>query len=282
MTANRRTDLAAEPSLTETSAGRAAGWSRWLPLGFLAIGIVAVVVIDRTVFDLSQFLSFEALRTHRESLTGWVGAHPVSAPVAFVAVYALAVALSVPGAVFLSIAGGFLFGLVWGSVAILIGATAGAVAVFLAAKTALGDRLRRRAGPTVQRMKAGFRDNAFNYLLVLRLVPLFPFFLVNLVPAFLGVPLPTYFWATVLGIIPGVVVYASVGSGLGAVFDRGAVPDVGIIFDPVILGPLIGLSVLALVPVIYKAVRKPRRGQGTGPGTGPGTGDGAVARDVTD
>ena len=254
MSARHRTDL------DIPAAGGSGGFKRWLPLSLLALGIVAVVIVDRAVFDLSQFLSFEALRTHRATLDAWVAGHPVATPVAFVAVYALAVAFSVPGAVFLSIAGGFLFGLVWGSVAILIGATAGAVAVFLAAKTALGDGLRRRAGSTVERMKAGFRDNAFNYLLVLRLVPLFPFFLVNLVPAFVGVRLSTYFWATVIGIIPGVVVYASVGNGLGAVFDRGEVPDLGIIFDPVILGPLLGLSVLALVPVFYKKVRAPRAG----------------------
>jgi uncharacterized membrane protein YdjX (TVP38/TMEM64 family) len=101
-------------------------------------------------------------------------------------------------------------------------------------------------------MEAGFRENAFNYLLVLRLIPLFPFWLVNLVPAFLGVPLRTYVVATLLGIIPGSLVYASVGNGLGVVFDQGDTPDLGIIFKPAILGPILGLAALALLPVVYR------------------------------
>jgi uncharacterized membrane protein YdjX (TVP38/TMEM64 family) len=124
--------------------------------------------------------------------------------------------------------------------------------VFLIARTALGDALRAKAGPWMRRMEAGFRENAFSYLLVLRLIPLFPFWLVNLVPAFLGVPLGAYVLATFLGIIPGSLVYASVGNGLGVVFDRGGAPDLGIIFRPAILGPIVGLAALALLPVIYR------------------------------
>ncbi len=112
--------------------------------------------------------------------------------------------------------------------------------------------LRRRAGPWIGRLEAGFRENALSYLLVLRLVPLFPFWLVNLVPAFLGVPLTTYALGTFVGIIPGSFVYASVGNGLGAVFDAGGTPDLTIIFEPEILLPIIGLSLLALIPVVYK------------------------------
>ncbi|MDQ4136229.1 MAG: VTT domain-containing protein, partial [Pseudomonadota bacterium] len=166
--------------------------------------------------------------------------------------YAAVVALSVPGGAVMTIAGGFLFGLWLGTACVVVGATLGAVAVFLIAKTALGEPLRARAGPWLRRMEAGFRENAFNYLLVLRLIPLFPFWLVNLVPAFLGVPLGTYVLATFLGIVPGSLVYASVGSGLGAVFDRGETPDLGIVFEPQILGPIVGLAVLALLPVIYR------------------------------
>jgi uncharacterized membrane protein YdjX (TVP38/TMEM64 family) len=107
-------------------------------------------------------------------------------------------------------------------------------------------------------MEAGFRENAMSYLLVLRLVPLFPFWLVNLVPAFLGVPLRTYVIGTFFGIMPGTFVYASVGSGLGAILEAGESPDLGIIFKAEILIPLLGLALLALIPVIYKRIKTKR------------------------
>ena len=110
-------------------------------------------------------------------------------------------------------------------------------------------------GTAARRMEAGFKANALSYLLFLRLVPVFPFWLVNLVPAFLGVPLRTYAIGTLIGIVPGSAVYCSVGNGLGAVFDAGGRPDLGIIFKPEILGPIIGLAVLSLVPIIYKRLK---------------------------
>ena len=173
-------------------------------------------------------------------------------------VYAAVVALSVPGGAILTIAGGFLFGIVPGALYVLVGATAGATIVFLIARTALGDALRARAGPRIRRMEEGFRRDALSYLLVLRLIPLFPFWLVNIVPAFLGVPLSTYVLGTFVGIIPGSLVFASVGNGLGAVFDAGGTPDLGVIFEPAVLLPIVGLAVLALLPVAYRKLR-PRR-----------------------
>jgi uncharacterized membrane protein YdjX (TVP38/TMEM64 family) len=137
----------------------------------------------------------------------------------------------------------------------VIAATCGATVVFLIARTALGDSLRQKAGPAMRRMEAGFRENALNYLLFLRLIPVFPFWLVNLVPAFLGVPLATYVLATLVGIIPGSLVYASVGNGLGTVFEAGGRPDLGIIFEPEIILPILGLAVLAILPVAYKKIR---------------------------
>jgi uncharacterized membrane protein YdjX (TVP38/TMEM64 family) len=141
---------------------------------------------------------------------------------------------------------------VLGAIVAVIGATAGATVVFLIAKTALGDTLRAKAGPRIRRMEEGFREDALNYLLFLRLIPLFPFWLVNIVPAFLGVRLGVYLVGTFLGIIPGGIVYASVGNGLGAVFDAGGTPDLGIIFRPEILLPIMGLALLALLPVGYR------------------------------
>ena len=170
------------------------------------------------------------------------------------------IALSVPGGAILTIAGGFLFGIVPGTLLVLVGATVGATIVFLIARTALGDALRAKAGPRIRRMEEGFRRDALSYLLVLRLIPIFPFWLVNIVPAFLGVPLRTYVLGTFVGIIPGGFVYASVGNGLGAVFDAGGTPDLGIIFEPAILLPIVGLAVLALLPIVYRQIQGPQEG----------------------
>jgi uncharacterized membrane protein YdjX (TVP38/TMEM64 family) len=223
---------------------------RFLPLAIMLLAIVAAFALG-----LDDYLSLDRLERHHAQLLELVERHPLSAPLAFMLIYAAAVALSIPGGALLTMAGGFLFGVVAGTCYVVIAATIGATIVFLIARTALGDSLRRRTGPGLRRMEAGFRENALNYLLFLRLIPVFPFWLVNLVPAFLGVPLATYVAATLVGIIPGSLVYASVGNGLGAVFESGGTPDLGIIFEPEIILPIIGLAVLAILPVAYKKIR---------------------------
>jgi uncharacterized membrane protein YdjX (TVP38/TMEM64 family) len=239
---------ASEADKPEKKSGFSAG--RVVPLVLLAVGLAAFFV-----FDLNQYVSLDALKTHRETLQSWVVNYGVLTAAIFMLVYALAVAFSVPGAVFITIAGGFMFGPYLGTVYVVVGATIGAVGVFLAAKYALGDVLRARAGPAIKRMEAGFRENEMSYLLILRLVPLFPFWLVNLVPAFLGVSLRTYTIGTLLGIIPGAFVYALVGDGAGAVLDAGGDLNLGIIFEPRFLAPIIGLAVLACIPIVYKKIR---------------------------
>jgi uncharacterized membrane protein YdjX (TVP38/TMEM64 family) len=236
------------------SARRFRSIRRFVPLAVLAAGAIAFVALG-----LHRQLSFATLAAHREVLLELVGRHAALAAAGYVLVYALATALSIPGAALLSLTGGFLFGTIAGTILAVIAASLGATAVFLAARTALGGLLRGRAGSWLQRLETGFREDALSYLLLLRLVPLFPFAAVNLVAAFLGVPLKTYVIATVLGIIPGALVYASVGSGLGAVFDAGATPNLGIALEPRILLPILGLSVLALVPVVYKRIAARRR-----------------------
>jgi uncharacterized membrane protein YdjX (TVP38/TMEM64 family) len=229
----------------------APAWRKWIPLLLLALGLAAVLLLD-----LDRFLSFEALRERRAWLAAEVDAHPLRSAAAFFLVYVAAIALSIPGGAVLTLAGGFLFGTVLGALLVVAGATLGACILFLAARTALGDLLRRRAGPFVARMERGFRANAFHYLLVLRLVPLFPFWLVNLVPAFFGMPLSSYALATLIGIAPATIVFASLGSGLGSVFDAGRTPDLKILLAPQLLLPLIGLAVLALVPVIHRRISR--------------------------
>ena len=223
------------------------------------LSILAVLAAGLAAFfaaGLHEQFSFEALRDNREMMTSWVEENLFAALLAYVVGYAAVITFSLPVGAVATISGGFFFGLWFGAAATVIGATLGATALFIAAQTVLGDRLRARVGAALERMDSGFRDNAFNYLLVLRLVPLFPFFLVNIAPAFANVRLSTYVVATFLGIIPGTFVYTSVGNGLGAVFDSGGEPDLGLILEPEILLPILGLSALAVIPVIYRRFRR--------------------------
>lgn len=241
----------------DRSRGRGGGWRRLLPPALLlaALGLVLAS-------GAHEALSLETLRRHRHLLLELVAERPLLAAGAYLLLYVAATALSVPGAVVLTLAGGFLFGTALATLLVVVGATAGAVLLFLIARSALGEPLRARAGPWLERMAAGFRKNAFSYLLVLRLVPLFPFWLVNLVPAFLGVPLATFALATAIGIVPGSLVFASVGAGLGAVLERGEEPDLDLILEPRVLLPLLGLAALALLPVLAKRLAGPARGPG--------------------
>ncbi|HYE50235.1 MAG TPA: TVP38/TMEM64 family protein [Azospirillaceae bacterium] len=232
------------------------GWTRFLPLAVLAAGLAAFFALG-----LHEYLSWETLRRHRHELLAAVEAAPLRAALVFVAVYTAATAFSIPGAAFLSVGGGFLFGTAAGGALAVTGATLGAACVFLAARTAVGDYLQRRLGGTFRRLEDGFRENAFSYMLFLRLMPVFPFWFVNLAPAFLGVPLRTFVAGTFLGIIPGGLVYASVGSGLGHVLDAGGTPDLGLVARPEVLLPIAGLALLSLVPVVYRRFKS--RADGT-------------------
>lgn len=229
------------------AAPKARGLRRWLPAAVLVLGLVLFFALG-----WQRYISFEALQQHRDWLVVEVACNQALVALAFVGLYALVVAFSIPLGAVMTISAGFLFGTVAAACYAVVGGTLGAVCVFLAARTAFGDVLRAKAGPALKRMEAGFRENAFNYMLFLRLIPLFPFWLVNLVPAFLGVSLRTYVVATSVGVIPGAVVFASLGNGLGVILDAGDEPDLGILFRPDVLLPLLALGVLALAPVAYK------------------------------
>ena len=224
---------------------------RWALAALLVCGLILFFL-----FDLDRFVSFQALSENRDELKAFVARHPILAPALFMLIYAGVVAFSLPGGAVMTIAGGFLFGAVMASVLVVLSATVGATIVFLAAKSSLGEMLKRRAGPWLGRMERGFQENALSYLLVLRLIPLFPFFVVNLVPAFLGVSLGTYFFGTLIGIIPGSVVYATVGAGLDSVFQSDGVFQISDVMTPEVLAGLVGLAVLSLLPVAYKRWRK--------------------------
>jgi len=224
---------------------------RFWPLAALA-GIAAAAL----ALDLHKLISFEALREHRAALTGFVAARQAEAMVLYLGLYAGVVAVSLPGALVLTVAGGFLFGAILGGALAVVAATIGATLVFLVARTALGGALRARAGGALARMREGFKENAFSYLLALRLAPVFPFVLVNVAPAALGVPLRTYVAATALGIVPGTFVYATVGAGLGSVFDRGEAFSAAGVLTPQVVAGFVGLSLLAAAPALVRRFRR--------------------------
>lgn len=223
---------------------------RLIPVAVLLLGLVLFLS-----FGLERYFSFEMLSRHHTELTAWVTAHVALSAFVFVLAYALVVAFSLPIAVIVTPLGGFLFGVWLGAALSVVGATLGSVAVFLAAHTAFHDLFHARAGRALVRLEEGFHRDSFSYLLFLRLVPVFPFWLVNIVPALLGMKLGPYTLATLIGIIPGAIVYASVGAGFGILIDRGEAPDLSVIFEWRILLPLLGLAALSLLPVLYTRLR---------------------------
>ena len=227
-------------------------WLRRLPiLVILAVAAAGAVLLrDR--------LTFETLAANREALLALRDAHYAAAAAAFVAAYVGIVAFSLPGATVATLTGGFLFGVFPGTLFNVLAATAGATAIFLAARWGFGARLAARMDASeglVRRMKAGIDANQWPMLFLIRLVPAVPFFAANLVPAFVNVPTHRFVVSTFFGIMPGALVYTSVGAGLSEVFARGETPDLGIIFEPRILLPLLGLAALAALPLVLRAVR---------------------------
>jgi uncharacterized membrane protein YdjX (TVP38/TMEM64 family) len=218
--------------------------SRWPKIALLALFGGAVVAF----FALGgqRYLTLETIKSHRDALLAFTEAHFVLALVIGFVVYAGAVAFSLPGALLLSLTTGFVFGRWVGTLLVVFAATAGATAVFLAARYIFADAARRRLGPLGARINAGFTENAFNYMLFLRLVPLFPFFLVNLAPAFTSIPLRTFVLATFVGIIPGTFVFVNLGQTLGRIETLQGLVSVET------LGAFALLGLFALVPILIK------------------------------
>ena len=234
-----------------TARSRRLAWCRWLPIGLIAVGLVLVFV-----FDLDEFASFRHLREHHQKLTAFVAAHYVQAMLGYLLLYVLFVALSLPGAIWLTVAAGFLFGAVMGAILSVIAATAGATVLFLATKTSLGDCLHAYAGPWLGKVERGFADNQWSYMLMMRLFPAIPFFIANLVPAFLGVPLGVFVITTFIGIIPATVIFATIGAGLGSVLQSSADLSLHSLMTPQVEGALVGLAVLAAMPIAVKFLRR--------------------------
>ncbi len=249
------------------SAGNKSMLRRWGPVAVLAAAIAAVYLSG-----LHNYLSLSAVAENRDALQGFVADNAVLAIGAYVLIYIVVVAFSLPGAALLTILGGFLFGWFGGGAATVIAATIGATAIFLIAQTSLGDSLTRRAGPWVKSFADGFAEDAFNYMLFLRLVPVFPFWLVNIAPALFNVRLSTYVWSTLLGIIPGTFAFSIVGSGLDSIIDaqqashqqciaeKGAenctfALDAGALITPTMIAGFAALGIVALIPVVLKRLK---------------------------
>lgn len=215
---------------------------------WLVLAALALLALERWT-GLSGHLSLETLRTHRDVLTKWVHGNFVVAALAYVGIYVGTVALSLPGSALLTLSGGFLFGTLTGTFLSVTGATLGATLVFLFARTLLGENALARFGAPAAKLADGIRRNAVSYLMALRLVPLFPFVLVNLVPAFVGVPLLTYVLTTFFGIIPGAAIFSLAGAGLGSVLDQEGSFTPGSILTKEIIAGLCGLAALSLAAV---------------------------------
>jgi len=225
-------------------------FKRFLPLAVLIVAVIAIFASGVT-----QYLNLEALQANEAGLRGIIDDNLILALLAFIAVYAIATAVSLPGATILTLAGGYLFGTWVGGSATVIGATIGAVAVFYAVRTSLGEALRAKAeasGGMLKKVIDGVGQGAFGYILTLRLIPLAPFWLVNVAAALAHAPLRAYALATFFGIMPATFIYSGIGAGIGALVARGEAPDLGVIFEPRVLVPLVALGLLSLGTTLYQ------------------------------
>lgn len=230
---------------------------RLWPLAVLGLLIAAIILSGAT-----RFLNLEALQTHEAVLRAFIGEHLLISLLVFIAAYAGSTAASLPGASVLTLAGGFLFGTWVGGSATVLGATVGAVLVFYAVRTSLGATLRDKAerdGGRLKSMMDGIRDGAFGYILTLRLMPIAPFWLVNVAAGAAHAPVRAYALATFLGIMPATFIFSGIGAGLGAVLARGGQPDLAIFAHPAVFLPLAALGLLSLVTTLVRGHLSRRR-----------------------
>ncbi|MGE5196861.1 MAG: TVP38/TMEM64 family protein [Anaerolineae bacterium] len=225
--------------------------TRFLPLAILII-LIGVVYFT----GLYRFFSFENLKQEHQNLKSFAEQHKILMPLLFMLVYAISTTLSIPGGLFLSVFGGFLFPQPFSTLYVVIGATCGASTIFLIVKTSLGDLLRPKIEQYLTKMSKGFEENAISYLLFLRFVPLFPFWAVNIAPAFFHVRFRTFIWTTFIGILPGAFVFTQAGVGLGAIFETDQSFSLGTFFNFQIKIALIALGLFALLPILIKKLRK--------------------------
>lgn len=225
---------------------------------FGPLAILVLVVAATFASGAWRLLSLETLKAHQAALHAFVAEHLILSLLGFIGVYALVAAASLPGALVLTLTGGLLFGMWLGSAATVVGATLGAVLLYGVIHTSLGIMVREKAEASGGRLKAimdGIHDNAFGYILTLRLTPIAPFWLVNVAAALADAPLKAYALATFIGIIPATVIYSGIGSGIGKVLAHGDTPKLNVVLQPFVFGPLAGLALLALATTLYQRRR---------------------------
>ena len=216
---------------------------------YLPFLIIVAISLLAWGMGVHHYFSFEMLRTHHEDLEAYIKLYPYTSFAIYMGVYIALVGLSIPGATFMTLVGGFLFGQWVGTALVVISATIGATLLFISTKLASEDFLSRKAGPWVDKMKAGLQEDALYYLLTLRLVPIFPFVAINLAAAIFQIPLRTFIVGTFIGIIPGSFIYVSLGDTLKDVI---LTTTPRIILEPKLIIALVGLGILSLLPVLYK------------------------------
>jgi uncharacterized membrane protein YdjX (TVP38/TMEM64 family) len=215
---------------------------------WMLVGLgLAVALLQAS--PLGRYVSIEALGQHRAALDGFVARDGLLAAAAYVAVYVVVVALSLPGATVMTLAGGMFFGAVLGAGLAAVAATIGAALVFLLARRIFGAEGLAKLGPLAERIAAGIRRESVAYLLTLRLVPLFPFVLVNLVPAFVGVTLRVFVATTLAGILPVTFIFSLAGAGIGDALAAGGEFEIGKVLTPGIIGALVGLALVSLATI---------------------------------
>jgi uncharacterized membrane protein YdjX (TVP38/TMEM64 family) len=219
---------------------------------FGPVGLVVLVAAAILASGAGDHLSLHELRERRAALMALVGRHPVFCLAAYMALYALAVGLSLPVSLVLTLGGGLLFGPWIGGAAAAVGCTAGSTMIFLICRTAVGEELRGASGSLIGRLQQGLRGDAFAYVMALRLMPIAPLWLVNLALGFVEIPIATYVAASFVGLLPVSIIYAGLGSGLNQVFATGARLAPSSLVQPRLLAPLLALALLALAPVIWK------------------------------
>ena len=217
------------------------------------VTIVACTVAAFFIFDLGRFLTLESLKTNRDALLAYYSAYKLVFVIVFILVYTAQTALSLPGAAILTLAAGAIFGALLGTVWVNIGATTGAVLAFLLARTLLRDWVVHTFGTKMESLDKGLKESALSYLLFLRLIPLFPFFLVNLACGITGLPMRTYIVGTMVGILPGSFVYANAGSSIASINSLSEVASPRVLFSFALLG------VFALIPALYKKIKSIRQ-----------------------
>jgi uncharacterized membrane protein YdjX (TVP38/TMEM64 family) len=227
---------------------------RYLVLAGLAC--LLGLMVAPLVLGFDAQMALDLMRRHHGWLLGFVAGAPALASMLFLVIYAAAVAVSVPGVAILTVIGGYLFGWFQGTALVLIAATIGASAVFLLTRSALGEGVRARSGPALQRFAEGFRRNALSYGFALNLVPIFPYALIIVVPAVCGVGLRTFVAGLFLGLVPGTFLFAGLGSGLQQVLTTGAPLSLANFVTPEIILSLCGLAALALLPVAWRSLQR--------------------------